>query len=266
MKPLLSIITVTMNHFALLKRMLTSLYVEATPSCSFELIVIDNCSTDGTEEYIKTHYPQINYIKNENIAGFAANNNRGAAIAEGDYMLVLNPDIILLPGSIDQLMDYLQTHPDVGIVAPRLLNTDHTLQYSARTFISPSILLARLLTKGKDGSNNGTVQQYLLKNISNEAPSEVDWCMGAALLLRKTLYAQLKGFDEHFFLYVEDMDLCHRCWKFGKKVVYLPSSSMVHAHQRSSTKLNKKTWLHLKSIFYFWKKNRYSIQRNHTAD
>ncbi len=261
MNPIISIITVTMNHLPLLKKMLSSLYIDNPPKVNFELILVDNCSTDNTEEFIRAHYPQIRYYKNAKIAGFAANNNKAASYAKGEYILILNPDIILLKDSIDTLYQYLQTHQEVGIVAPQLLNTDLSVQHSARTFISPRILMARIFTKGKDDSTNQHVKQYLMTELSQTDPSEVDWCMGAALLLRNPFYKQLKGFDEGFFLYVEDMDICHRCWNLGKKVIYLPSSKMIHAHQRSSQKINRKTFLHLKSMLYFFRKNRFKINR-----
>lgn len=250
-----------MNHLSLLKKMLYSLYIQYPPQVSFELILIDNCSTDNTEEFIKSNYPQIKYYKNNTISGFAENNNKGASYATGEYIFILNPDVIILPQSIDILYQFLKNHVEVGIVAPQLLNLDSTIQYSARTFISPSILLARIFTKGKDKSDNKYVKQYLMTDISKEQPTEVDWCMGAALLLTASFYRELKGFDEGFFLYVEDMDLCHRCWKRGKKVIYLPLSKMIHAHQRSSSKFNKKTIMHLKSMLYFFKKNRFKIKR-----
>ena len=93
-----------------------------------------------------------------------------------------------------------------------------------------------------------------------DTPTEVDWCMGAAFLISHTFYNELKGFDEKFFLYVEDMDICYRCWKKNKKVVYYPLSKMTHVHQRSSQRLNKKTLIHLKSFFYFFRKNRFKIK------
>ena len=158
---------------------------------------------------------------NELYSNMAADEKEDAlSYAKGEYILILNPDIILLKDSIDTLYQYLQTHQEVGIVAPQLLNTDLSVQHSARTFISPRILMARIFTKGKDDSTNQHVKQYLMTELSQTDPSEVDWCMGAALLLRNPFYKQLKGFDEGFFLYVEDMDICHRCWNLGKKSLY----------------------------------------------
>lgn len=261
MQPKISIITVTMNHLHLLKQMLDSLFYKYPPKVSFELIIVDNCSTDNTKEYITKNFPDINYIENDYIAGFAENNNKGVKLAKGEYILILNPDIIILENSIDKLYNYLSNNDKVGIVAPQLLNTDLSIQHSMRKFITPSILIARLSTKGKDNSKNKKVKEYLMSNINITKPTEVDWCMGAALLFRKTFYDELNGFDENFFLYVEDMDICHRCWKTGKSVVYIPESQMIHAHQRSSRKLNKKTIMHIKSMIYFFRKNKFVINR-----
>lgn len=262
MQPKISIITVTMNHIHLLTQMLDSLYNQYPPHVSFELIIVDNCSTDQTKDFIQKYYPQVNYIENTKIAGFAENNNKGVTYANGEYILILNPDIIIQQNSIDLLYLYLSKNEQIGIIAPQLLNTDFSIQYSMRKFISPSILFARIFTRGNDQSENSKVKEYLMSERSFSEPTQVDWCLGAALLFRKSFYQQLKGFDENFFLYVEDMDICHRCWKLGKQVVYLPESKMIHAHQRSSTKLNKKTLMHVRSMFYFFWKNRFSIKRS----
>lgn len=261
MQPEISIITVTMNHLSLLKDLLTTLFITAKPCVSFELIIVDNCSTDNTVSFIKRNYSDVIILENKEKQGFAKNNNDGAKIASGKYLLILNPDIKVCPHSIDNLYNLLKKDNSIGIVAPRLLNTDLSIQYSARNFMSPKLLLVRIFTGGKDNIKNQTVSQYLKKDLSDNQPTEVDWCMGAALLFEKNFYFQLNGFDQNFFLYVEDTDICHRCWQAGKKVVYLPSAKMIHQHQRSSKKFNKKTWMHIKSMFYFFRKNRFKIKR-----
>ena len=260
MKPEISIITVGMNHLSYVKEMLSSLYSIGKPSNSFEVVFVDNLSTDGTVDYIRTNYPDIKLIENREKYGFARNNNIGARHASGEYILILNPDIVLTEGAIDRLYDYARRNPDCGIVAPMLQNRDLSLQYSARRFPSIRILLNRFLTKGDDSARNKAVQRYLLTDLPSNAPSEVDWCMGAALLIKRSFYEELGGFDENFFLYVEDMDLCHRCWQKGKKVIYYPLSKMIHVHQRSSQHWNKKTWIHLKSFLYFFRKNHFKIR------
>lgn len=259
MKPEISIITVGMNHLSFVKEMLESLYSTGKPKVSFELIFVDNCSTDGTIDFIRENYPSVKLIQNKEKYGFARNNNIGVEHATGNYILILNPDIILTPGAIDKLYNYAVNNQSCGIVAPKLENRDGSLQYSARKFPSIKTLLNRIITKGNDDSANKNVQSYLMTNLPMDEPSEVDWCMGAALLLSHKFYNKLNGFDEKFFLYVEDMDLCYRCWELGKKVIYYPLSRMTHVHQRSSKRLNKKTLIHFKSFFYFFNKNKFSI-------
>lgn len=260
MTPEISIITVSMNHLSFLKEMLASLFTTGMPSVSFEVILVDNCSTDGTVPYIKENYPSVNIVENPEIYGFARNNNIGAEHTTGKYILILNPDIILTPGAIDVLHAYMVAHPECGIVAPKLQNRDGSLQYSARRFPNLRIILKRILTKGNDSSDSSVVENYLLKNLSMDQPTEVDWCMGAAFLMSHMFYTELKGFDENFFLYVEDTDICYRCWEKNRKVIYNPLSRMIHVHQRSSQHLNKKTWTHMKSFFYFFKKNHFKIK------
>jgi GT2 family glycosyltransferase len=251
-----------MNHLTLLKQMLHSLFITCPPKVSFEVILVDNNSTDGTVAYVGKEYPSVHLIENKQTYGFAKNNNIGAARAQGKYILILNPDIVLLPDAIDILYNYLKENESVGIVAPKLLNPDHSIQRSARNFMSIKLLIYRMITFGKDDTRNTTVQAYLAPNLSNEEPATVDWCLGAALLFRSDFYRELGGFDEHFFLYVEDTDICQRCWFAGKSVVYHPQARMIHAHQRNSARFSRKTLIHLKSHYYFFKKNRFRIKRH----
>lgn len=260
MTPEISIITVSMNHLSYIKEMLVSLYSKGLPSVSFEVILIDNCSTDGTIDYVEQNYPNVKVIKNRQKYGFAQNNNIGVKQATGKYILILNPDIILTAGAIDLLYNYAIQHPACGIVAPQLQNKDRSLQYSARKFPSLKTLLNRALTKGNDQSKNKNVETYLLKNLSLDHPTEVDWCMGASFLISHSFYNELNGFDENFFLYVEDMDLCYRCWQKNKKVIYYPLAKMIHVHQRNSQHFNKKTLIHLRSFLYFFRKNHFKIK------
>lgn len=262
MKPAISIITVTMNHLPLLKEMLNSLFVTCVPNISFEVILVDNNSTDGTVEFVEKTYPSVHIIENKQIYGFAKNNNIGARLAQGEYIFILNPDIILLPDSIDILYSYLKENSSAGIVAPRLLNPDFSIQRSARNFMNLKLLFYRIFTFGKDDTSNKTVQTYLMPELSDDQPTAVDWCLGAALLFKSDFYRELGGFDEHFFLYVEDTDICQRCWFARKKVIYLPQAEMIHAHQRNSVHFSRKTLIHLKSHFYFLRKNKFKISRS----
>ena len=256
----ISIVTVGMNHLSYMKKMLASLFTVGRPTVPFELIFVDNCSTDGTVDYIRKHYPSVRIIENKEPYGFARNNNIGASIAEGRYIMILNPDIVLRKRAIDALYEYAVEDPACGIVAPMLQNTDLSLQYSVRRFPSLKTLWHRALTKGNDKSTDKNVQNYLMTQLPLDTPTEVDWCIGAAFLISREAYDSLGGFDEKFFLYVEDMDICYRCWKSHKRVIYYPLAQMVHAHQRSSMRLGMKTLIHARSYLHFFKKNRFKVR------
>ena len=260
--PDLSIVIVGMNHIAYLKELLPSIGINYPPpfanrgiDVQTEIIYVDNCSTDGSVEYIEEHYPEVKILKNKTPLGFGENNNRGVLASTGAYIAIINPDIVALPGSLRLLYEYAKQHPECGVVVPQLLNPDHTLQYSVRSFVTPHTLFSRALSKGKDNTDNEEVNRYLCKEIDFEKIQTVDWAIGAAFLLSRDWYAELGGFDTDYFLYMEDEDLCLRSWKANRPVVYCPQSKMIHNHQRASSKIGKKMFIHLKSLFTFFRKH-----------
>lgn len=253
--PKVSIVTVGMNHLKYMKELLYSVYVEFKPSVDFEFIYVDNCSTDGTVEFIESRYPLVHVVKNDTVKGFGENNNIGVLKATGKYIAIVNPDITLLCSSIDNLFKYSESNKNVGIVVPQLLNPDLSVQYSVRSFISLKILFMRLFTFGNDSSRNPIIKEYLLKDIDVNKSQPVNWAIGASLFIKHSFYKELKGFDEDYFLYLEDADICFRSWKMNRPVIYLPMSKMIHNHLRMSAKLNKTTFYHFQSMFLFFKKN-----------
>ncbi len=152
-------------------------------------------------------------------------------------------------------------YPETGIVVPQLLNSDYSIQYSVRAFITLKSFIYRLLSCGKDSSNNKYIKEYLQKDMDNSQEQLVDWAIGAAMFFDKEFFLQLNGFDQNYFLYMEDEDICIRSWKKGRPVVYFPESHMVHNHLRGSSKIGKKTWLHIKSLIIFFKKHGCNVKR-----
>ena len=253
--PNISIVTVGMNHLTYIKALFNSLFVESKPISSFEMIYVDNCSTDGSVDFVKENYPAIKIIQNTTPLGFGENNNKGAAIATGKYLAIINPDIVLTNGSLDSLYAFSESVEYEGIIAPQLLNPDKSLQYSVRGFMTPWIFILRFLTKGNDKFQNKTIEDYLCRNMDTNQVQFINWAIGASLFLKSSLYKKLNGFDTAYFMYVEDEDLCLRSWKMGNPVVYFPESKMIHNHLRGSSKLSNKTFIHIKSILTFFRKH-----------
>ena len=255
----ISIITVGMNHLKFLKDLLPSIFSSGSISATFEVIYVDNCSTDGSVEYIEKNFPEVVLIKNSTPKGFGENNNLGAAIANGEYLAIINPDIILFDQCLDLMLDFMKSNPDTGILVPKLLNKDYTYQNSVRRFITPKIFLSRALARGNDSDLSKGNSYYLCKDIDINKIQPINWSVGAAYFISSNHYKSLNGFDEDYFLYMEDEDLCLRSWKMGKPVIYFPKASMVHNHMRSSKKLGKSMKWHFQSLFTFWKKNGVNI-------
>lgn len=257
--PNVSIITVGMNHLSYIKELYKSLYKDSVPNISFEAIYVDNCSTDGSIDFLEKEYPQVKVIKNETQKGFGENNNIGAFASVGKYLAIINPDVSFRKGSLNVLYEFMEKNPKVGIAVPHLLNKDLTHQYSIRGFITPKIFMNRILSHGKDESMNHDIIKYLCKNIDIDKVQPVNWAVGAALFMSRDMYSRLAGFDKDYFLYMEDEDICLRSWLMNRPVVYVPQSQMVHNHLRASAKIGKKALMHFKSLRTFFKKHGYSV-------
>lgn len=222
---------------------------------------MDNCSSDGSIEFVRKNYPQVTIIQNQQALGFGENNNKGVLAAHGEYIAIINPDITVKDDALWQMMDYAIKHEEVGIIVPQLLNPDGTLQRSVRRYIDLKSLVSRGLTKGKDDANDERVNRYLCKDIDYSQTQEVDWAIGAAMFMKRELYAELGGFDTDYFLYMEDEDICLRSWKLKRPVVYLPTAKMTHNHLRASSKIGKKMFIHMHSMMTFFKKHGFSPSR-----
>lgn len=258
--PKISIITVGMNHLVYIKELYKTLFSDETkPSVSFEAIYVDNCSHDGSADFLQREYPQVRIIRNTSPKGFGENNNIGAFASIGKYLAIINPDVSLHKGSLDVLYDFMEKNQEVGIAVPHLFNKDMTHQFSIRGFITPMIFVNRVLSHGKDDSQNKAVERYLCKNIDVEKIQPVNWAVGAALFMSRDMYSLLAGFDKDYFLYMEDEDICLRSWMMNRPVVYVPQSQMIHNHLRASSKIGKKAFMHFKSLITFFKKHGYSV-------
>lgn len=196
------------------------------------VIVIDNGSDDGTAERLRA-WPEVETHLNADNVGFATAINQAFALVPDSHVLVLNPDVECTVGDIQALAGELERVPDAGIVAPRLLDPDGSVQHSARTFPTLASCLARRSLLGRTAPGLRILERHLAPT-SSPLPAPVDWVLGAAMLIRRECIAEVGGFDEAFFLYAEDVDYCTRAWRHGWSVVYSPGVEMRHGYARSS--------------------------------
>lgn len=238
-----------------LRQALRSLF-EHAPTFPFEVLVLDNASQDGSVQIVEKEFPQVRLLVSERNLGFARGHNLLARHARGRYLLLLNPDTVVMRDTLTKLIRFAEAHPEAGIIGPKLLNPDGSLQYSCRRFPNPIAAIFRNTPLGRLFPNNRYTRDYLMLDWDHNSIREVDWVSGAAMLVRREVYQQLGGFDEQFFMYVEDVDLCYRAWQAGWKVLYYPDAIIIHAIGRSTDLVaNKMIIAFHQSMYKFYKKH-----------
>lgn len=201
-----------------------------------EVIVVDNHSLlDDSAAMVRRDFPQAKLIENAHNIGFSAGNNVGARQARGRYLLFLNPDTIVHENAFDILVDWMDAHPEVGACGPKLLNSDGTLQPSCRAFPSFGAGLFRNTLLGRLFPNNPWSRGYLMQDFHHDKEQPVDWLSGSALMVRrKALEAIGGGWDEDYFMYCEDVDLCYRLKSADWPRFYVPQATITHRIGASS--------------------------------
>lgn len=251
----LDIIIVNYNSTDLLLRCLESVY-DFIKKISLHVYVQDNNSRDGIDR-VSLLFPQVVLTRNSYNMGFARAVNRALEQGSAPHILILNPDAVLRDDSFGLLLQYMEENPDVGIVGPKILNDDGSVQGSARSFPTPfSALFGRntLLTKWFP-KNRMTLKNILTSRGQGRAPIEVEWVSGACMLVRRKALDDVGFMDERFFMYWEDADWCKRMWEMGWKVVYFPKASIIHYVGGSSETLVIRSVLEFhKSSYYLFMK------------
>lgn len=236
MNPTLSFVILNYRTKELVREFLTNLY-RANLSVSFETIVVDNGRDEHLEELLEQCFPRCRYIPLVRNIGCAGGNNVGMRCATGRYVIISNADITIIPRSIEKLHDYLELNQNVGMVAPRLMNPDGTIQESAYRFYRPLTPIYRRLLIGKLPFARRHLDYFLMRDHPLDDISDVDSLMGAFLFVRRSAIDDVGFFDERFFLYFSDTDWCMRFWRKGWRVAYHPKATMIHLHKRDSARL-----------------------------
>jgi GT2 family glycosyltransferase len=202
-----------------------------------EVVVVDNASTDGSAEMVRVHYPSAILCANERNLGYGAAANQAIASCTAKYVLLLNSDTLLQPGALRALSAYLDLHPGAAIVGPRLVNPDGTLQASCYAFSTPLNTLLEYSTLGRLICYVPVLRSRYLRTWPHTHVRVVAWVKGAALAIRREAFEAVGGFDESFFMYFEDADLCYRLNAAGWQVHFAPVTTVRHVGGASTMQL-----------------------------
>ena len=258
----LSVIIVNYNH-KYFQRLAVEALEKSKVDFLYEIIVVDNHSAE--EESLvfldRAHKEKrIIFIKSARNLGFGKGNNLGANFARGKYLFFHNPDAIVHPDALKKMVEYLEKHPNTGILGPQLIYSSGKVQESCRRNMAWFDLALRRTFLGKLPFFQNRVQRYLMRDFHHDKLQEVDLITGAAMMIPRIVYDKVHGFDERYFLFMEDFDLCRMVKMAGFRVIYCPSAKMTHYHKRLSEGslfklLSKKVFWHhvISAVKYFWK-------------
>lgn len=251
-KPDLTIIIVSWKVKNLLKECLTSIFQE-TSKIDFEVIVIDNGSWDGTVEMVAEDFLKVRIVSNLRNRGFARACNQGIKQAQGSYILLLNPDTVIVERALEKMVEFMNSHQDVGIAGCQLLNSDWSLQPSVRkfpNFFDHLVMMFKLHHLIK-------LNRYLMTNFDYQKEQDVDQLMGAFFIINRKVIEKIGLFDEGYHIWFEEVDYCARVKKAGFKVVYTPSAKIIHFSGKSfaQTLRIKSQWNFSKSKLRYIRKN-----------
>jgi N-acetylglucosaminyl-diphospho-decaprenol L-rhamnosyltransferase len=227
-----SIIIVNYNTRRLLDQCLQSI-MRHTGAISYEVIVVDNASIDDSKDVVRTQYPGVTLVESRENLGFSRGNNLGCTSAVGKYLLFLNTDTLLIENSVAVMTKYLDDHPDVGAIGPKLVFEDRSFQLSAGR-------LPTIATEAFDKVRYALLRKWRrtlspIFNAIHSTTASVGWITGACMMVRADAFRQVGGFDENLFMYFEDKDLCIRLKLVEWKIIYHPETSVIHLLAGSST-------------------------------
>lgn len=228
----LSIIIVSWNVADLLRDCLRSLDANRG-ALDLEVIVVDSASSDNSVTMVQTEFLWVTLLACAENVGFPKGNNLGLARANGRYILLLNPDTVVLDDALSKMMAYVQQNPEVGVLGCQLRNGDGTIQSSKRRF--PTLTTAFFESTWLETvAPRGVLASYYAQDLADDVVNDVDWVMGACMLVPRQVVAEVGGMDEAYFMYSEELDWCRRIKDSGWRVVYYPEAQIIHYVGQSS--------------------------------
>lgn len=232
----LEVVIVSHGAEALLRRCLESLRAHPSRRATMAVTVVDSGSNDGTPDMVAREFPEFRLERRGNI-GFSAANNLVLRESHADAVLLLNPDTEVYAGTLDTCLERLASDQEIGMVGAKLVREDGELDHAAkRSFPTPLAALAHFTGIGRGESAGASLSQYRATHLGDDEAGEVDAVNGAFMLCRAEAVAQVGLLDEGYWLYMEDLDWCHRFWDAGWKVFYEPGAVALHVKGGSSAK------------------------------
>ncbi|MBI3384771.1 glycosyltransferase family 2 protein [Candidatus Gottesmanbacteria bacterium] len=240
----LSIIILSYNTKNLLDSCLASIY-DNYKNQNFEIIVVDNSSTDDSVAMIKKKYPKVLLIESQKNLGYSAGNNLGLAKSQGRNILFLNSDTKILGDSLDIMVKYLDAEEEIGIIGPRLINPDQTLQKSVGNFYSLGNVALMLFGGGRLGLFRNSPDKYLV----------VDWISGSCMMVKRSVFKKAGLLDENLFMYMEEVEFCYRAKMKGILTGFIPEAKVIHQELGSSKNGREQAIVNIyKGLIYFYRK------------
>ena len=251
---MISIIIVQYNNPELTRHAISSLQEQVHGD--YEIVLVDNASSDAGSAELVHQLKNVIYIRNEVNFGFGKANNIGVQRASGDLLLFLNNDTVTQHDFISPVVTLFHEDPLIGIAGPRLLNSDMSFQLSAGKLPSISREIYDKCIYYLVDTKYGYFRARMMKKFSTRM--NVGWVTGAALFIRKKIFESCAGFDENYFMYFEDKDLCARCTELGFKIAYVPDVSLIHLRGASSGERSdrKPRQAYRQSQIYYYRKHR----------
>ncbi len=250
----LTVSIVTYNSEEHIRACLEAIYAN-TSRLDFEVHVVDNASTDRSAEIVREMFPQARLVRNAKNVGFGGGNNPVLRETRARYALVLNPDVLVSPGSLEAMVSFMDENREVGALGCKLLNPDRSLQFSCRRYPKAHVFLLRALFLDTLYPGARPLRRYFMRDWDHNHSAEVDWLVAACMMLRTSVLREVGLFDERFFLYYEDVDLCRRI-AHHSKICYCPWIEMLHHHRQEShgVRSMRCTFEHLKSAYRYFRK------------
>ncbi len=252
----LSVVIISWRMKSMLEDMLNSIK-EYTKGITYELIVVDNNSQDGTSEMVRRAFPEAILIVNQENCGVAPSRNQAFPIAKGRYVITLDADMLLVENSLKKMVEFMDATPKAGLCGAKLIFPDGKVQPSGRRFPTPLAFILRRLSFLPWAQSSKILKHHEMAEWARSDVRDVDYVIGACQLIRREAMQQVGFLDDKIFYGPEDIDYCIRMHKSGWNVLFFPYTSIIHYEQRITKKrlFSKLSWLHLQGIIYLFVKH-----------